>query len=560
MSSRGRWLPGYQALAAGDPEENSMTNFWRLPGTRLLLVGCLGLSGCAANFPALGPDYVAPPAASLLTTSQWQAALPHQGESAQLAHWWQSFQDPLLDELLARAASHSPGLQLAVARIDEARAGLSTARAAYGPTGELSAYRMRNNGSKDVPAPALTSSGATLDAQWELDLFGRVRRGNEAARAQLSGATQNWHAARVSLAAEVASRYVDYRACQLTQAALQGEAASRAHTAGITQRASAAGILAPADAQLAQAAAAEMQGFLLAQQASCDILRKGLVTLTGMAEVELSRRLNDLPAQLPRPAAFAVPAVPLALLAQRPDLAAAEQALVAANAEVGIATANRYPRLALMGSLMHDKSQLAGNDYHTRPWSFGPTLSLPILNAAPLAAQQRAAEARQQQALAQYRQAVLLAVQEVETNLVQLASSQARSTQAASARAGYQQHATATERQWQAGGLSLLALEEARRLASSATRQQIEVEHSALQAWISLYKALGGGWQAQDGVPDGAPSAGAQATAALSEAPAMTALAEAVPRSVAPHSPPMPRPDPDLSLSGTALPATGDAS
>lgn len=535
-----------------------MTIFRRTRAARLVLVGFLGLTGCSSLpvpfVTAVGPDYSAPASTTLLTSSHWQSALPHQGDPGELARWWQSFQDPVLDALLQQAEITNPTLQMAVARLDEARAGLTTARAAYGPTGELSVYRMRNNGSKDVPAPPLTSRGATVDAQWELDLFGRVRRGNEAALAQVKGATHNWHAARISLAAEVASRYVDYRACQLTQAALQSEARSRGDTARISQRASEAGILAPADAQLAKAAAAELQGHVLAQQASCDSLRKVLVTLSGMPEEELSARLEALPAKLPHPAAIAVPPLPLALLAQRPDLAAAEQALVAANAEVGVATANRYPRLALMGSLMHDKSQLAGNDYHTRPWSFGPALSLPILSAVPLAAQQHAAQARHQLALAQYRQAVLLAVQEVETSLVQLASSQARSAHAASARAGYQQHAAAAEKQWQAGGLSLLALEDARRLASSARRHEIEVQRQTVSTWIALYKALGGGWQAHMEAGSQAP-ADAQTDAQADVQTDLTSAAPAAQASAASAGT-----DTQDSPSGAAAPASGDAS
>lgn len=470
--------------------------------TRMLMVSSLGslccLSGCS-SLPAVGPNYAAPGVADILPSERWQAALPHEGQGHALLDWWQGFSDPVLSELLKRAEADSPTLAEAVARIDEARAGMTAAGAAGWPAVSIGAHALRNNGSAEFPMPAQTTRGSTIDAQWELDLFGRVRRGNEAAAARLESRERGWHAARISLAAEVASKYVIYRACQLTLRAVAADVGSREESARITAIAAKAGISAPADAQLARAGAAEATALQAGQQAACAITRKALVTLTGIPENELLPLLQRAPPvdTLPTPAAFAVDSLPVALLAQRPDLAAVERELAAASADIGIAAANRYPRLALLGNLTRDKTTLGdGPTVVSSPWTFGPTLSLPLLDGGALAAQQDAARARHAQALARYRQAVRSAVEEVEGVLVNLDAARIRNEQARIATTGFKAFFTAAEQNWRAGGISLLALEEARRSASAAERNEIALLRDRVLHWIALYKALGGGWQA----------------------------------------------------------------
>ena len=315
--------------------------------------------------------------------------------------------------------------------------------------------------------------------------------------ARLESSEHGWHAARISLAGEVASRYVSYRACQLTLHAIAADAKSRDETSRITTIAAQAGFSAPVDDDLARASAAETNAGLAAQQAVCAITRKSLVTLTGIPEETLLALLQRAPQvdTLPVPTAFSVDSLPVALLAQRPDLAAAERALAATSADIGVATANRYPRLALIGNLTRDKS---GDNpaILSKPWMFGPTLSLPILDGGALAAQQDAASARHAQALARYRQAVRGAVEEVETVLVNLEAARSRAEHARIATAGFDAYFKAAEQNWRAGGISLLALEDARRLASPAQRNEISLQRDRVLYWIALYKALGGGWQA----------------------------------------------------------------
>ncbi len=462
----------------------------------------LMLTACATHFP-VGPDYAAPQAATVLPATEWQAALPHEGQTHALTDWWKSFNDPTLDTLLTQAEAESPTLMEAVARIDEARAGLSFQKSSGAPTLQASAHLLRNNGSADLPTPVLTTRGTVLDAQWEIDLFGRVRRGNEAAQARLESREQGWHAIRISLAAEVAGRYVDYRACHRQLHALTLDAASRTATARITALAAESGLFAPAESELARASAAQSRSTRIAQEAQCDLLRKSLVTLTGIPEATLRTLLHpasttniDTPPALPVPAIFQVDELPVAWLAQRPDLAAQERELAAASADRGVATANRYPRLALIGQLTRDRTSDSGNtpNYLSKPWFFGPALSLPLLDGGALAAQQDVATARYTQMLARYRQAVRSAVEEVEAALTLLDAARRRTEDAHIAATAYRTYFQAAEQNWRAGGLSLLALEDARRSMLAAEAAEITLQRDHVLAWIHLYKALGGGW------------------------------------------------------------------
>lgn len=461
----------------------------------------LVLTACATPLP-VGPDYVAPDATNVLPAAEWQAALPHEGQTHALTDWWKSFNDPVLDTLLTQAESDSPTLMEAMARIDEARAGLTFQKSSGAPTLQASAHLLRNNGSADLPTPVLTTRGTVLDAQWEIDLFGRVRRGNEAALARLESREQGWHVIRISLAAEVAGRYVDYRSCHRQLHALTTDATSRTLTERIMARAAETGLFAPAESELARASSAQSRSARIAQEAQCDLLRKSLVTLTGIPETKLRMLLHPAPVAdapspaLPTPIAFQVDELPVAWLAQRPDLAALERELAAASAEMGVATANRYPRLALIGNLTRDRSSDThdGPSYLSKPWFFGPTLTLPLLDGGALAAQQDAASARYTRMLARYRQAVRSAVEEVEAALTQLDAARRRTENARIAATGYRSYFQSAEKNWRAGGLSLLGLEEARRSMLAAEATEITLQRDHVLAWIHLYKALGGGW------------------------------------------------------------------
>lgn len=448
---------------------------------------CVALSGCAA----VGPTYQAPATERLSVPSQWQAALPHAGNAQQLLTWWDRFNDPTLTRLLQAAEASNPSLQKASANIASARANTTTSRASGQPALSGSASASRNN----TPGNAQSTATGGLDASWELDLFGSVRRAAESADALLQARQADWHDARVSLAAEVATDYVTYRACQLTLLASQADARSSQTTADITRRSLQAGMTARADAALADASAASASATAIAQQAECDVTVKALVALTGLAEPALRQQLDSQPAQLPTPTGFQVNTLPVDLLSQRPDLVSTERALATASAQIGVAEADRYPRLSLLGSLSATRT----DGVNTTPWSFGPSLSLPLLNGGAKRAAVDSAQAAYDLALANYQQAVRTAVQEVEQSLVRQMSAVRRTADVQRSATGYRSYANAVEANWRAGGDSLLNLESARRNAIAAEQSLITVQRDQLLYGIALYKAVGGGWTVSTG-------------------------------------------------------------
>jgi len=453
----------------------------------LILLYCTLLSACTA----VGPSYQVPATEQLLVSSQWQAVQPHDGDTGELLSWWQRLQDTSLNRLLQLAEANNPSLQKAAANITAARASVTSARASGQPTLTGSGSSNRGN----TLGTAQTTTTGELDANWEIDLFGSVRRSAESANALLQARQADWHDARVSLAAEVATDYVTYRACQLTLQTVQSNALSIQTTARITQRSLQAGITSRADADLANGSAASASATVISQTTECDIMIKALVALTGLAEPALRQMLDAQPPKLPPSDSLTVRTMPVDLLSQRPDLISAERALASASAKIGVAEADRYPRLSLTGSLSRTRTDGVG----TTPWSFGPSLSLPLLNGGAKRAAVDSAQAAYELELSTYRQAVRTAVQEVEKNLLQQDSAERRTADVQRSAAGYRSYANAVEANWRGGGDSLLNLELARRNAIAAEQTLITVQRDQLLYGIALYKAVGGGWTVSTG-------------------------------------------------------------
>ena len=450
----------------------------------LAAAGCAGLPSAVVAEPAPAPPPL--PAA-------WQAALPHEGQLIELSRWWAGFDDPLLAALVDAAQAASPTVAEAASRIEQARAARVGAGAALLPS--LDATASASRGRADLALPTGSALNAGLQAAWELDLFGARRSGLAAADARFDAAGAGWHAARVSVAAEVGSNYASLRACEAQVAQARLDATSRAQTARLTQLAADAGFQAPANAALARASAAQAHGRLLQQQAACDVGVKALVALTGSAEPELRMRLAAATARLPQPAPIQVASVPARALAQRPDLLAAERELLAAGADIAQARALRYPRITLGGSIGASRLQSGAGSLDGSVWSIGPvSVSLPLFDAGMRSANVDAARARYAAAASAYAGSLRTAVREVETALVELQGSADRATDARTAAEGYAASLRATQARYDGGLATLFELEDARRSAVQAEVALIDLSRERLLAWINLYRALGGGW------------------------------------------------------------------
>ncbi|MHB1122712.1 MAG: efflux transporter outer membrane subunit [Ramlibacter sp.] len=454
------------------------------PVLSALALACL-LAGCAAAPPPATPPVSPPP--------HWQAPLPHEGTVAGLAAWWRQLGDPLLADLVTAAQAASPSVSAAGARIEQARAERVAAGAALRPALDANAAAARGN---QPPAPLATTLQAGAQAAWEVDLFGANREAARATQARLEGAEAGWHEARVAVAAETAHSYLALRSCERQVLVAQRDASSRSETSRLAGLSAQAGFTAPADAALARASAADAAQRATQQRARCDVEVKALVALSGMAEAPLRERLAT-PWQEPASAIPAVPAVPAALLAQRPDIYRAERELAAASAEVGIAQAQRLPRLTLAGSIAAGSARVGGVTSDLQTWSVGPlALSVPLFDGGRRAANVDAARARHADAAAQYAARVRQAVREVEQALVQLESARARQQDARAAYEGYAASLAATQARYDAGLASLPQLEESRRVALAAETALLALQQERLAAWLALYRAMGGGWSA----------------------------------------------------------------
>jgi outer membrane protein, multidrug efflux system len=456
-----------------------------------MLAGALAVALIVGGCATVGPDYrpVQPKA-----PSAWEAPQPHGRQTSEMLHWWNQFDDPVVGQLVALAEADSPGLTQAWASIEKARATLASVRGGGVPslTAAAQASRSRSAGlGLTSPPQVLNSRSAEFDASWEIDLFGKIRRNAEASEARVDARSADWHDTRVSLAAEVADTYVQWRACGLLVDAYERELSSNAQTERATAASVQAGLTASADGALARASLASARSALLDQRAQCDLLVKALVYLTGRDEPALRVLMADAPGGIPEPAQLAVGSVPADVLRQRPDLASLERELAAASAEIGAAQAALYPSLSLSGAI--GPSSSGGTT--TSVWSFGLSLSLPIFDGGQRRAAVSSAEAAYLSAFAAYQQGVRQVVKDVEQALVNLDGAAARSEQVVGAERQYRDYFLATEVSWRVGNVSLLTLEEARRSALSAEVQRITLQRNRVQYWIALYKAAGGGWQ-----------------------------------------------------------------
>lgn len=450
------------------------------------------LAGCAAVMPASTP-----PTASAPIAAQWHAPLPHDGQLTDMSQWWAQFDDPLMLRLIEAAQQVSPTLAQATARIADARAARVARRAALMPA--LDATASASRGRTELGTPAGTATSAGVQFSWELDLFGAGRAGADAALARLESSQADWHAARVSVAAEVATTYVELRACEAQLQQSERDHASRARTSEITRLAVDAGFRAPAAADLATAEAAQGRVAWIQQRARCDLLINALNALTAQDEAALRRDLAAGAGRVPQPVELHVAALPAHVIAQRPDLHAAAHDIAAASADADQARAERWPRIALAGNIGTTRIASGGVSTDGTVWSIGPiTVTLPLFDGGTRRANAVAARARYETATVVYAARVREAIREVQTSLITLDSTAQRSEDAANAASGFERSFRATEASYDAGMASLFELEDARRSMVAAQNALIELQRERVAAWIALYRALGGGWSVAD--------------------------------------------------------------
>jgi NodT family efflux transporter outer membrane factor (OMF) lipoprotein len=454
----------------------------------------LTLAGCA-----VGPNYRAPAAlpGPALKLSETQVA--QTTPSPLPPHWWRLFDDADLDRLVERALSRNTDLRQAAANLQRARAALSEARAGRWPDfGARASYSRERVGvtSLGLGLPIDTDFyTAGLDASYEVDLFGGVRRSIQAARADAEAAQAQVDAARVAVAAETAGAYA--AACGFAQqaAVARETAALQADTRGLTERLFEGGRGTERDVQEAEVLLQQTNARVPTFEAERQAALYALAVLTG-----------DPPASLDAAAArcAAVPsakaAIPVgdgaALLARRPDVHAAERSLAADVARIGVATAALYPTVTLAGvvNLGGVKPADLGKS-RSLTYSYGPLISWSIPLNGAARARVRESRAQAQVALAAFDGTVLAALKETEQALVRLDGAVAREQALARAAAASERAADLSEIRFRAGSDNFLQLLQAQRDRASARGDLAQAQADRAQAQIALFKALGGGWE-----------------------------------------------------------------
>jgi len=472
-----------------------------MPFTPRFASVCLGLclAVCLGACSDLrGPASMPPATADMAAVipNRWYAPQPHGGDLQALSDWWQSLGDPVLVTLIHAAEVVSPSLASAQANVVQSRSVRTQAQAANRPT--LDANALAERGVTSSTPLVSTLLQGSLDASWEIDLFGANRASANAAEARYQSARAQWHVARVPVAAETATDYFGWQTCQLQKGIAAQDAASRQRSAELTHRSAQAGLTAPVNAALADAASQDSQSQLTQQTRQCEGLLKALVALTGLAEPDLRLQLSSAPPEPLQPQALHVARIPAELLNQRPDVYAAQQLVAAASADLGAAQARRYPRLTLSGSIGALELNNASGSTDLSTWAIGPlALSLPIFDGGRQTANIASAQARYTEATATYRGAVRQAVREVEDALLALAAASDQEQQARAAAQSYQIAMHASEARFQAGTANQLDLQDARRSLLSAQHNLLQRGLDQRTAWIALYRAVGGGWDAR---------------------------------------------------------------
>ncbi len=423
------------------------------------------------------------------------------GSVADLSQWWRNFHDEQLNTLIADALAGNPNLTAATARLREARARRLAAAADFFPqiNGLANGSRLLQSGNGQfgnflTPDP-INLFDTFLDASWELDVFGKIRNTVAAAKANEQATKAAQGNVMLSLIAELAANYVDLRGLQSQLSVLRANLDSQEKTLELTKSRLKAGlspelVVAQSEAQLAITKAT-----LPTVEASIDGTMHRIASLTGKPAgtyIALLQSAKPIPS-----GPTVVPAgLPSELLQRRPDVIQAERTFAASTAQVGAAKAARWPSITI-GAMAGLRSTNIDTltEKNSREWSVGPRISIPLFTGGKLKQNQAAAEAARDQAQAAWDQAVLVAIEDVETTLVTYRQSQARVTALKDAEKASNRAYELANELYKNGLGDFLNVLEAQRTKLSAQEQVVVAQRQVSLNLVKLYKALGGGWE-----------------------------------------------------------------
>jgi len=470
-----------------------MTKLWMTLTLLLLTWGC-----------TVGPDYQRP---AIDTPAGWRVTDQQARDLADTA-WWRQFNDPVLNDLIDVALRENKDLLIAAARIEQFAGRYGVVRAdlfpQVGASGEYNRQRVSATGdNRPTPGYQLTTDtfAANLGASWELDLWGRVRRSTEAARAQLIASEEGRRAVILSLVANVASGYINLRDLDRQLEISRSTTKTRQDSYLVFKERYGGGIISEFELSQNKSQYAETLATIPALEKAVSQQENGLSVLLGRNPGPIVRGKSIDGLALPQ----VVAGLPSDLLTRRPDILQAEQTLIAANAQIGVAKAAYFPTISLTGAYGSASADL-GDLFKgpSRAWQYSAPISLPLFTAGKIAGSVREAEALQQQALLSYQQAIQAGFQEVNDALT--AQAQTRKQLAAQQNQvdSLRQYADIARLRYENGYSDYLVVLDAERSLFNAQLSYTQTQGQLHLALISLYKALGGGWTDQD-LPPAAP-------------------------------------------------------
>ena len=482
-----------------------------MKGKPSMVLCCLALlAGCA-----VGPNYEPPKAGA---PAQWTTPLAN-GETngpADLAGWWKNFSDTNLDALITTAIQSNLTLRIAEARVREARAEKGVVAGGLWPSlGAGGGYTRNLYGAHTFPPLATFGLplnynlyNADFDATWELDIFGGTRRAVEAANAQIGAAEYGERDVLVSLLAEVARNYIGARAYQRRLGIARDNIRVEQDILDLTSNRYESGLSSDLDVQQARALLNQTEAQVPSLETGFDASVYHLGVLLGQPPGAL---LAEMSATNPIP--LTPPLVPVGLpsdlLRRRPDVQQAERQLAAATAQIGVAKADLFPRFSLTG-LAGVQSVSAGNwfNYASKYWDAGPSVQWELFEAGSIVANVRVQNARQQQALDTYQQAVLTALEDAENALTAYAREQVRRESLTQSVEADRQALDLATQLYQSGLVDFLRVLDSEAALYSAQDALVQSDQTVSLDLVQLYKALGGGWEQPTNTPAIADTSG----------------------------------------------------
>jgi multidrug efflux system outer membrane protein len=495
-------------------------------GRRAVAMGAALLAGCA-----VGPDYHGPPAAEKAAPAKfknasadgrWKVGEPMDDKAG--GHWWTVFHDGTLDGLIQQGLAKNQDLRVAAARIAESKSVARVAAADFYPQVTLnpSAVRQRTSNTDAIqraalvgPSPLGGGAGAggaptalaeqplsstfnlfraPLMVNWELDLFGRVRRSSEAARATAQSVAADYQNMALSVSANVAISYFTLRSLDAEAVVIERTIAARRESLRLAEERLQAGLINELDVTRARADVATDETSLYALRQTRGQMENALATLLGEPASDLKvaahpLRVGDSPPRIPA-------GLPSDLLERRPDVASAERQLASANANIGVAKAAFFPRITLSGAAGFESADI-GELLHweSRVWQVGGEAVQPLFEGGRNVANLGAARSRYDEAVGTYRGRVLTAFQEVENALNDLRALANQAEAQGRAVAASRRALELSQQQYAHGSIAFLDVLDAERTLLANERTSTQLLGQRMQATVQLIKALGGAWR-----------------------------------------------------------------